>query len=155
MSGAKSNLNEKSVRLFFRGPPTRHHRWKNRYALVGSASPPDLTDRGRDLLLRKQRPRVAMRDLFCHGRRQLREPATIARHNLAVGSPAFGDPGIGAEQETVGISLEQASPFGRKLPRPICDAASIARHNLAVGSPAFGDPGIGAEQETVGSDTWI
>src|SRR5215470_13489617 len=56
---------------------------------------------------------IPMRDargLLC---RQLPQPVAIARHDRAVARPALIDPGVGAEEEAVGIAGEQLAPFGR------------------------------------------
>src|SRR6185295_14390227 len=73
----------------------------------------------------EQRLRVAVRDLRRNLRRQLREPGTIAGHDVAVALPALVDPGVGAEQETVWIALEQRAPFSRQLAAPVDDATAV------------------------------
>src|ERR1700709_534985 len=101
MPGPKPNLNGKSVAPDFRACPP-----------AASDEKGDMSRRARwgspTLLLRKQPPRVAMRNLLRHRRRQLRQPSAIAGHDLAIARPTLGDPGIRAEQEAVGIALEQA-----------------------------------------------
>ena len=58
---------------------------------------------------------VAEGDSFGHGRRQLRQPGPVFGHDAAVAVPALADPGVGAEQEAVGIALEQPLPFRQQF----------------------------------------
>src|SRR6478609_1662643 len=76
-------------------------------------------------LYTKQRPRISMRNLRRDLWRKLTEPATIPRHDLAVAFPALLDPGVGAEQEAVGMAFEQGAPFRRQLSAAVGDAAAV------------------------------
>src|SRR5262249_7573810 len=75
---------------------------------------------------------------------KLREPAAIALHDGVVADPPFVDPGIGAEQEAVGVTSEELAPLGRKL------AAALAEAAAPPGPAAVGKPphqlGIGLHQ---------
>src|SRR5262249_6828011 len=57
--------------------------------------------------------------------RQLREPAAIALHQPVIGEPALVDPGVGADQEAIGVFGEQRAPVGGELARAVGDAAAI------------------------------
>src|SRR6185295_2521436 len=70
---------------------------------------------------------VAVRDALGLLRRQLRQPAAVFLEDAVIGEPALVDPGVGAEQETVGIACEQVAPFGRKLSPAFRDAAAIGK----------------------------
>src|SRR6201988_4616276 len=79
----------------------------------------------RSALYAEQRPRIAVRNLGRDLWRQLRQPGAIPRHDLAVAFPALVDPGVGAEQEAIGMALEQRAPFRRQFSAAIDDAAAV------------------------------
>src|SRR5258708_1385361 len=57
--------------------------------------------------------------------RKLREPAAVVAHGVAVARPAAVDPGVGAEQEAVGMLGKQVAPFGREAPAAFGDATAV------------------------------
>src|SRR5215211_8715640 len=79
------------------------------------------------MLIREQHPRISVRDLRGDLWRQLVEPGAVAGHDVAVTGPALRYPGVGAEQETIRIPLEQCAPFRGQLAGPIDDAAAVGK----------------------------
>src|SRR5690349_15722513 len=58
---------------------------------------------------------------------KLRKPAAVGLHDGVVAEPAFVGPGIGAEQEAVGVTSEELAPLGRKLAAALADAAAVGQ----------------------------
>src|SRR5215468_2682766 len=56
---------------------------------------------------------------------KLRQPAAIGLHDGVVAEPALVDPGIGAEQEAIGMTSEELAPLGRKLSAALTKAAAV------------------------------
>src|SRR5262245_59057799 len=56
---------------------------------------------------------------------KLREPAAIGLHDGVVAEPALVDPGVGAEQEPIGMPGEELAPFARELAIARGDAAAV------------------------------
>ena len=52
---------------------------------------------------------------------QLREPAAVCLEDPVIGKPALVDPGIGAEQEALGVARKQDFPLRRELARRVDD----------------------------------
>src|SRR5499426_2073116 len=56
---------------------------------------------------------------------KLRQPAAIGLHDGVVAEPALVDPGIGAEQETIGMPGKELAPFAREPAVACGDAAAV------------------------------
>src|SRR6516165_1456300 len=75
--------------------------------------------------------------------RKLRKPAAVGLHDGVVAEPAFVDPGIGAEQEAVGVTSEELTPLGRKLAAAaLADAAAVGQlaHQLGISLQQLSHP---------------
>src|SRR5262245_36702786 len=68
---------------------------------------------------------IAVGDAFGLILGKLRQPAAIGLHDGVVAEPALVDPGIGAEQEAIGMTSEELAPLGRKLAAAFADAATV------------------------------
>src|SRR5262249_49571045 len=73
---------------------------------------------------------------------KLRKPAAIGLHDGVVADPAFVDPGIGAEQEAVGVTSEELAPLGCKLAAALADAAAVGKlaHQIGIGLQQLSHP---------------
>src|SRR5215468_2666784 len=81
--------------------------------------------------------------------RQLRKPAAVGLHDGVVAEPAFVDPGIGAEQEAVGVTSEELAPLGRKLASAaLADAAAVGKlaHQLGISLQQLSHPPASASR---------
>src|SRR6516165_4357157 len=78
---------------------------------------------------------IAVGDAFGLILGKLRQPAAIGLHDGVVAEPALVDPGIGAEQEAIGMTSEELAPLGRKLAAAFADAATVGElaHQLGIG----------------------
>src|SRR6516164_1227404 len=65
---------------------------------------------------------------------KLRQPAAVGLHDGVIAEPALVDPGIGAEQEAIGMTSEELAPLGRQLAAAFADAATVGElaHQLGV-----------------------
>src|SRR5215471_10851771 len=77
---------------------------------------------------------IAVGDALGLIRGKLREPAAVGLHDGVVAEPALVDPGIGAEQEAIGMTSEELAPLGRKLAAALTDAAAVGEfaHQLGI-----------------------
>ena len=71
--------------------------------------------------------RVAVGDVARLLGRKLREPGAVVLEDRVVAEPALVDPGVGADQEAVGMAREQVAPFARELARAVGDAAAVGQ----------------------------
>src|SRR5215475_15587020 len=77
---------------------------------------------------------VAMGDALGLVLGKLRKPAAVGLHDGVVAEPALVDPGIGAEQEAIGMTREELAPLGRELAAALADAAAVGElaHQLGI-----------------------
>src|SRR5262245_44832745 len=77
---------------------------------------------------------IAVGDAFGLILGKLRQPAAIGLHDGVVAEPALVDPGIGAEQEAIGMTSEELAPLGRKLAAALTEAAAVGEfaHQLGI-----------------------
>src|SRR5262245_34525920 len=73
---------------------------------------------------------------------KLREPAAIGLHDGVVAEPTLVDPGVGAEQEAVGMPGEELAPFARELAIARGDAAAVGElaHQRGIALEQFAHP---------------
>src|SRR5262249_26346486 len=83
---------------------------------------------------RRQPLGVAMGDALGLVLGKLRQPAAGALPGGVIAEPALVDPGIGAEQEAIGMTGEELAPLGRELAAALADAAAVGElaHQLGI-----------------------